>query len=124
MKYGAGFLFVADQMEELPEASFLEIALLLFDFRMRYRIEGESMLPLLKEGDEVLVNVGVRAGVGDIVIARHPHNEKIEMVKRVAGIYDGKYYSLLGDNPEESTDSREFGLVEERLIIGRVEARL
>jgi nickel-type superoxide dismutase maturation protease len=112
-------------MKKLPEASVFEIALLLFAFRSRYRVEGDSMLPLLEHGDEVLVHEGAGIEVGDIVIARHPHDEKIEMVKRVAGSFDnGKYFSLLGDNPPESTDSREFGLVEKRLIIGKVECLL
>lgn len=82
------------------------------------------MLPLLEDGDEVLVKKGVKVCEGEIVIARHPRTASIQMVKRVAGIYDKKFYSLLGDNPEESSDSREFGLVEEKLIIGRVESRL
>ena len=111
-------------MENLPKASFYQIALLLFDYRTRYRVEGDSMLPMLKNGDEVLVNEGVKIEIGDIVIARHPHDEKIEMIKRVAGIYDKKFYSLLGDNPPESSDSRHFGLVEEKNIIGKVESRL
>ena len=108
-------------MKKLPKAGIFEEFRLLFGFGYRYMIEGESMLPLLKEGDEVLVSKGVSINVGDIVIAKHPQNNKIEMVKRVAGIYDGTYYSLLGDNPTESSDSREFGLVEEKLIIGRVD---
>ncbi|NNE99076.1 MAG: nickel-type superoxide dismutase maturation protease [Pyrinomonadaceae bacterium] len=98
--------------------------MLLFAFRSRYRVEGDSMLPLLEDGDEVLVNRRADIREGDIVIARHPHEDSIEMIKRVAGIYDERFYSLLGDNPPESSDSREFGLVEEKLIIGRVVARL
>ncbi len=82
------------------------------------------MLPLLEDGDEVLVNKGVGVTEGDIVIAEHPQHEGIEMVKRVSGIHDEKFYSLLGDNPAESSDSREFGLVEEELIVGRVDSRL
>jgi nickel-type superoxide dismutase maturation protease len=111
-------------MKKLPKASIFQIGLLLFAFRIRYRVEGDSMLPLLEDGDEVLVNEGAKIEVGDIVIARHPHHKDIEMVKRVAGIYDKKFYSLLGDNPPESSDSRHFGLVEGKLIIGKVESRL
>ena len=111
-------------MSEIPEASIIEIGLLLFGLRSRYRVEGDSMLPLLENGEVVLVKKGVDVNEDDVVIAQHPHHEEIEMVKRIAGIHDKKFYSLLGDNPEESSDSREFGLVEEKLIIGKVVCKL
>lgn len=43
--------------------------------------------------------------IGDVVIVKH-HN--LELLKRVSKIEDDKVY-LLGDNTEESTDSRHYG---------------
>ena len=70
------------------------------------RVEGLSMLPAFNHGKIV---VGLRfvrkPKVGDVVIVRH---HRLEIIKRVDQIHDGKVY-LLGDNPSESTDSRQFG---------------
>lgn len=101
-----------------------ELLLLFIGRRSRYHVEGDSMLPILADGDEVLVNSYSSIDVGDIVIAKNPQDEDITIIKRVAGRYDRDCFSLLGDNPEESIDSRHFGLVEKPLLVGRVVARL
>lgn len=53
---------------------------------------------------------------GDIVIAEH---EGELIIKRVAGVKTGGYF-LMGDNREESVDSRSFGLVKKEQIEGQV----
>ncbi|MEZ5427438.1 MAG: nickel-type superoxide dismutase maturation protease [Pyrinomonadaceae bacterium] len=111
-------------MSELPDAGLFEIALLLFDYRMRYRVEGGSMLPLLREGDQLVVDKNAPVEVGDVIIARHPFIKGLEMVKRVARIDERGNYFLLGDNPAESTDSRTFGAVPIECIKGKVVSRL
>ena len=107
-------------MRKLRKANFIDVALTLFDYRKRYRVEGDSMLPLLKHGDEVLVNEGVEVGIGDIVVAKHPYRTGIEMVKRIKEIDENGRYFLIGDNSEESTDSRSFGSVSRKLVRARV----
>jgi len=111
-------------MKNIPPAGLYHKLLLLLDLRIRYRIEGESMAPVLRDGDEVLVDVKARVGIDDVVIARHPFRESVEMAKRVTGIdANGKFF-LVGDNAEESTDSRTFGPVPIECIKGKVIARL
>lgn len=75
-------------------------------------VEGDSMLPTLKNGDIVHYSVS-EPSVGDIVIfqclsLRCDHSYKSALVKRLAAFHDG-CYKFLGDNPENSNDSRYFG---------------
>lgn len=80
------------------------------------RIIGQSMQPTLKEGQIVISIKRKRYKVGQIVIARQ--NNK-EVIKRVSEVYGG-YYNLLGDNLAKSTDSRQYGLVKDNDILGRL----
>jgi nickel-type superoxide dismutase maturation protease len=82
------------------------------------------MLPTLQPGDELLY--APRAyrrqppQPGDIVIARHPQQPELLIVKRVQSATSNGRYHLLGDNPPQSTDSRHFGPVPRSHILGRV----
>jgi len=73
------------------------------------------MLPTLRPGSIV---VGWRASawsklkVGDVVIIEHGGLEKI---KRISQIKDQQIF-LLGDNPSESKDSRDFGWLSEDAV--------
>ena len=82
------------------------------------------MNPTLKDGEVVLVDREAKIEVDDIVVAKHPVEENSEVVKRVARIIDREHYFLLGDNPEDSIDSRHYGVVARELIKGKVVARL
>lgn len=53
---------------------------------------------------------------GDIVAARRQN--KI-VIKRIAKVENGKFF-LQGDNTHDSLDSRTFGLIERKQIIGKV----
>jgi nickel-type superoxide dismutase maturation protease len=86
------------------------------------------MAPALQPGDRLLVwrTRPARPGdivpgdivPGDIVVARDPRQDARVLVKRAGAVApDG--LSLLGDNPEESTDSRQFGRVPYSAVIGR-----
>ncbi|MEO6590088.1 MAG: nickel-type superoxide dismutase maturation protease [Pyrinomonadaceae bacterium] len=111
-------------MKDLPEASFYEIAMVFLGSRHKYICEGKSMSPTLKDGEVVLVDRDAQIEVGDIVVAKHPIEQKSELIKRVAQINaDGSYF-LIGDNLEESNDSRHFGAVTKKYIKGKVVARL
>lgn len=102
------------------------------------RVEGRSMIPLMQPDDLVLVwkaAYGLPHPSGgyliqwaepknrDIVAALNPKSHAL-IVKRVkvdgsGFIIDGQYY-LLGDNFYDSVDSREFGPVPMRNILGKV----
>ncbi|QQS40632.1 MAG: nickel-type superoxide dismutase maturation protease [Acidobacteriota bacterium] len=111
-------------MKEIPFAGLYEKALLVLGFRTVYRIEGDSMAPVLNNGEEVLVEEGAQVSIGDVVIARHPSKEGVEMAKRITAIdANGKFF-LVGDNSDESTDSRRFGPVSLEYIKGKVTSRL
>ena len=111
-------------MKDLPEASFYEIALVFLGSRSKYICEGKSMNPTLKDGEVVLVDREAMIEVGDIVVAKHPFEQNNEVVKRVERINERGNYYLVGDNFEESSDSRHFGAVTREYIKGKVVARL
>jgi len=77
------------------------------------RVVGLSMLPTLAEG-AVVVGITKHPRVGDIVIAKV---SKLEVIKRVKTIDDNGVF-LVGDNPGHSTDSREYGLIQESDVLG------
>lgn len=80
------------------------------------------MLPLLQADDEVLIahksNVSLKAG--DIVVAGHPDDKELILIKLVQSITGDGKIELAGLNRDASTDSREFGAVPRSCIWGRV----
>ncbi|HQU82148.1 MAG TPA: nickel-type superoxide dismutase maturation protease [Pyrinomonadaceae bacterium] len=111
-------------MKELPRASFYEMALVFTGARFKYICEGTSMNPTLYDGEVVLVDRNSEPQVGDIVVAKHPVEQTTEIVKRIQRINEHGHYFLVGDNAEDSNDSREFGAVRREYIKGKVVARL
>ena len=111
-------------MKDLPEANLYEIALIFAGSRSKYICEGKSMSPTLNNGDVVLVDREAEIEVGDIVVAKHPIEQNSEILKRVERINERGHYFLVGDNLEESSDSRHFGAVTREYIRGKVVARL
>jgi nickel-type superoxide dismutase maturation protease len=101
-----------------------EIVLWVFRQRRRFRVTGHSMAPLLKPGDEVLVDPHAYRREppqpGEIVLAQHPYQTDLRLIKRVSAVLEEDRYELKGDNPSESTDSRAFGGIARRQILGRV----
>lgn len=115
---------------DIPLLTMLEMGLWLLRRRKRFRVEGLSMLPTLKPEEEVLVNMHAYGDrlptLGDIVVVKHPQQPDLSMIKRVvpfpniaSGSADSGYW-VEGDNAEASTDSRSFGPVPLRCIVGRV----
>ena len=111
----------------LPDITLKEFLLWLLRKRRRFRVTGNSMLPLLKPKEEVLIEPKINQTrplqVGDIVVAYHPTEKNLQLIKRVTSISEDGYYFLRGDNSQESTDSRSFGSVRLEHIIGRVTCR-
>jgi len=109
---------------KLKGSNLSDLLLWLLRRRRRFRIAGNSMTPLLKSGDEVLVNPRayqwMTPQAGDIVVARHPYRKDFQLVKRVAAVLDDGSCIIEGDNPSESTDSRSFGAIFPKHIFGQV----
>ena len=82
------------------------------------------MLPTLNNGDVVLIEPTTNVAVGDIVLAQHPYKQSVKMLKRVEKIDENGRFSLVGDNPQESTDSRTFGTVSIEYIHGKAVCRI
>jgi nickel-type superoxide dismutase maturation protease len=90
----------------------------------RWEVSGRSMLPALEPGDWLIVEPlgtgGRPVRAGDIVLARDPREPGRTLVKRVVRLEGGGLAWLEGDNPAESTDSRQFGPV----ALDDIEARV
>jgi nickel-type superoxide dismutase maturation protease len=77
------------------------------------------MEPAFRAGDWILISGLSRPPrVGEVVLVRDPRDPEQLLLKRVAALADGAC-TVLGDRPEESTDSRTFGPVPLRNILGR-----
>jgi nickel-type superoxide dismutase maturation protease len=89
----------------------------------RVVVEGPSMLPTLAPADRLLVVRRVSHArqalrVGDLVVMRDPERHDRLLVKRVTATAVSGVV-VVGDNPGASRDSRHFGEVSARLVVGR-----
>ncbi|MFE3016085.1 nickel-type superoxide dismutase maturation protease [Streptomyces sp. NPDC059256] len=85
-------------------------------------VSGPSMYPTLKPGDQLLVHYGAQVRPGDVAVLRHPLQQDLLIVKRLAERRAGGWW-VLGDNPSAEGDSRVFGAVPPELLLGRVRGR-
>lgn len=74
------------------------------------------MSPFLKSGDIVLVSKFGKVKPGDVVVFKI---KNAVYVKRIEKKKENKYF-LIGDNKKESIDSRKFGWIDKKDIIGKV----
>ncbi len=85
------------------------------------KLTGESLSPSYQEGDYVLIGTcsfffGITEG--NTIVFNHPdHGLMIKKVNKVLHSEDG--YKVRGTHPH-SVDSREFGPVSKRNVIGKV----
>jgi type IV secretory pathway protease TraF len=75
------------------------------------------MLPAYKNKQIIIVSPLVTPNVGSVVIAVMGGRE---VLKRITAIHKNHMYELLGDNQNESTDSRQYGLVPRTSILSVV----
>ncbi len=88
---------------------------LTFFFR-RVIVDGASMMPTYEPGTELVAVRRWRAvRVGDVVVVPDPRESRRLLLKRCVATNRG-LLDVRGDNPEFSTDSREFGLVAARQV--------
>jgi len=84
----------------------------------RLAVEGSSMEPGLTSGDRLLVLRRRRPRAGDVVALADPRGDGRLIVKRVVSVMDHQVV-VEGDNTRSSTDSRVFGPVDRRAVVGR-----
>lgn len=88
----------------------------------RYSVSGKSMEPTLSDGEEVLVNTWryhiSNPHTHDIVLLRHPKTKRV-LIKRIVQVKNNQYF-VKGDNARYSSDSREFGVITKKDILGKV----
>ena len=81
------------------------------------------MLPNYKDRDKVIVNRWVyifqKPKINDVIIIY----KKKTMIKRIKEVKNNRFF-VVGDNLSQSTDSRDFGLVEKKYILGKVVFKL
>ncbi len=91
-------------------------------------VDGISMFPTYNN-DDLLISYRLckkrDIRVGDIVVAERPDVKKRYVIKRVSLIGEDpvtkkRTFYLLGDNSNNSLDSRHFGGVSEKLIVSKI----
>ncbi len=111
----------------LPNTDLLTLCLWLLGRRKRLKVVGNSMLPLLQPGEEILIAPHAydksQPKINDIVVVKHPLDRTLTIVKRVKAIASDGNYFLVGDNPTASTDSRHWGAISHQEILGKVTNR-
>ena len=92
---------------------------LLFD------VEEKSMMPVLAPGDSILVCKFLLIKKGDIIVIKNPQKDRKRkyLIKRVDALNSNKIY-VIGENTKESIDSRQFGWVERKNVIGKMIAKV
>lgn len=86
----------------------------------RFKIKNNSMFPAINESEEVLTAsyLFCRPKVGDIIVFRQVVPPFV-LCKRIKRIVQNKIW-VEGDNKKESIDSRKFGFIDRKNIIGKV----
>ena len=102
------------------------MSILLFFFPV-VQICGYSMFPTLIDREVYFGRRIFRKSkckVGNIYIYRPPYESDEErfVIKRLMYIQDGKYF-FLGDNPDDSYDSRYYGYVDSKNVVAQLLTR-
>ena len=89
----------------------------------RVAIAGRSMEPALEDGDWVLVDPDAYRAraphTGELVLAPDPREPERLLIKRVDSVGRDGRLTIVGDAPDASTDSREFGTIAATDVRGR-----
>jgi nickel-type superoxide dismutase maturation protease len=90
----------------------------------RVKISGHSMLPIFKPGDTVLIStlpyLFSKPKIGDIIVFRK--SNKL-LIKRIVKKMNKEFF-VSGDNQSDSFDSKDFGVITRKDIIGKTILKL
>ncbi len=86
----------------------------------RVAVRGPSMVPVLRDGDTVLVRHGAAIRPGDVVLARFRAMPDRLVLKRTVRPVDGGWW-LASDNPFAGGDSAVHGVAD---VLARVVLRI
>ncbi len=90
----------------------------------KIKVSGNSMLPLYSDGDILMLDIlaydKISPIVGDIIVCKHPYVKDMLLIKKVSRIDKDKRLFIVGINPDESTDSRSFGTISQRSVLGKI----
>lgn len=87
-----------------------------------FQVEGSSMTPLLYPGEIIEVKSSKQYNPGDVVVAFHPIQTDLILIKRIESVSSDGHIRLRGANPKESTD--QFGLIHCDKVIGKMVRKL
>jgi nickel-type superoxide dismutase maturation protease len=107
-------------MPPIKNADFKEMLFWLCGRRKRFKVEGHSMLPLFNPGDQVLTKKYKTYAIEDVVICRHPFDKNKKLLKKIIQIDKTGRLKVQGINTSDSLDSRQLGLIQSKLVIGKV----
>jgi nickel-type superoxide dismutase maturation protease len=87
----------------------------------RFVVQDTSMQPTLQPGDRLLVarRALSKFGSDDLVVLREPDRHLTFAIKRIAALHANGDVIVAADNPNVSRDSRDYGGVPRKLIVGR-----
>lgn len=89
---------------------------------LKFQVQENSMEPFISSGDIILVNrlsyLFKNPKIGDVVVIKK-NNKKKYLIKRIQKVRK-KTYFVVGDNKNQSIDSRNFGWITKEDIIGKM----
>lgn len=80
------------------------------------RVSGDSMYPAFPSGRLIVAVKRLKFGIGDVVLVHHKGLDKLKRIKK----YENQMIFVEGDNSSKSTDSRDFGWLNDSVVVARV----
>jgi len=100
-----------------------DLLLLFCGRRCVMQVEGYSMWPTLKPKDRVILRPlnqdAPLPAIGGIIVCKHPQQPSRRVIKRLNAVLDDQL-TVLGDCPDASTDSRQWGTIPRSSLIGEI----